>query len=129
MKIPVPLRCALSFVVGLPIAGAAQAASSNSNKLGRKLDEDIAIVNNEIKLSSDSVHWGYFSKTLAPVLNITSGSEVVVEMATHHACDDYDKMILGDAGMEEIYAWSKEMIGEEFRGATGGGDGVHILTG
>ena len=85
----------------------------------RKLDGG----HSEIKLSAANVHWGYFSKTLAPVLNVTSGSEVVVEMATHHACDDYDKMILGDPGMEEIYA------GEEFRGATGGGDGVHILTG
>ena len=31
--------------------------------------------------------------------------------------------------MEDIYMWSDTTIGEEFRGATGGGDGVHILTG
>jgi len=83
----------------------------------------------ELKLSSDTVHWGYFSKNEMPVLNITSGAEVVVEMATHHACDDYDSMIRGDAAMEEIYAWTGEDIGEPVRGATGMGDGVHILTG
>lgn len=52
-------------------------------------------------------------------------------MATHHAGDDYDKMIRGDPGMEDIYLWSSEndmMINEPFRGATGSGDGVHILT-
>jgi len=83
----------------------------------------------ELKLSPETVHWGFFSKNLPPVLNVTSGSEVVVEMATHHACDDYDAMILGDPGMESIYAWSQENIGEPVRGASGMGDGVHILTG
>ena len=48
------------------------------------------------------VHWGYFSKLEAPKLTITSGETVKVEMASHHACDDYDKMISGDAGMESI---------------------------
>ena len=76
------------------------------------------------------VHWGYFSKTETPVLTVESGDEVIVEMATHHAGDDYDKMIRGDPGMEDIYLWSSEndMINEPFRGATGSGDGVHILT-
>lgn len=80
----------------------------------------------QLKLSTENVHWGYFSKTQTPVLNISSGDEVVVEMATHHACDDYDSMILGDAALEEIYAWSAETVGEPFRGASGAGDGVHI---
>jgi acetamidase/formamidase len=83
----------------------------------------------DLPLSAANVHWGFFSKTLDPVLTIDSGAEVVVEMATHHACDDYDKMILGDAGMEDIYAWDESGRSESKRGATGGGDGVHILTG
>ena len=54
----------------------------------------------------------------------------VVEMGTHHACDDWDRMIKGDAGMESIYLWNKTSKGECYRrGATGGGDGVHVLTG
>jgi Acetamidase/Formamidase family len=83
----------------------------------------------DLKLSASNVHWGYFSKTLAPALTIESGSTVIVEMATHHACDDYDKMILGDTGLEEIYTWNSAGQVEDYRGATGKGDGVHILTG
>ena len=56
-------------------------------------------------------------------------AEIVVEMATHHACDDWDRMIKGDEGMESIYYWNETLIGESKRGASGGGDGVHILTG
>lgn len=50
-------------------------------------------------------------------------------MATHHACDDFDLMIKGDEGMEDIYNWSTTAKNKDFRGAAGGGDGVHILTG
>ena len=42
-----------------------------------------------LPLNAANVHWGYFSKDLTPVLNITSGTVVTVEMATHHACDDW----------------------------------------
>lgn len=38
-------------------------------------------------------------------------------------------MIKGDAGMESIYEWDEDGANEPYRGATGGGDGVHILTG
>lgn len=31
---------------------------------------------------------------------------------------DYDKMIKGDAGMEDIYSWTPDAISEDFRGAT-----------
>jgi hypothetical protein len=83
----------------------------------------------DLKLSSANVHWGYFSKTQEPVLTIDSGAEIVVEMATHHACDEYDLMILGDPGLEEIYHWNQTSKIEDYRGASGAGDGVHILSG
>jgi len=84
----------------------------------------------KLPLSAANVHWGYFSKTLSPALTISSGDEVEVEMATHHGCDDWDLMIEGDPGMEDVFFWD-HMTGanEHFRGATGGGDGVHVLTG
>jgi acetamidase/formamidase len=50
-------------------------------------------------------------------------------MATHHACDDWDKMIKDDPGMESVYTWNETFRAEGYRGASGGGDGVHILTG
>jgi Acetamidase/Formamidase family len=82
-----------------------------------------------IALSNATVHWGYFSKSETPVITIESGSEITVEMATHHACDDWDKMIEGDEGMESIYLWNEDGANEDYRGASGGGDGVHVLTG
>lgn len=90
----------------------------------------VEAVNHTLPLSADNVHWGYFSKTLAPVLTVASGDEVEVEMATHHGCDDWDLMIEGDPGMEDVFYWSHmDGANEHFRGASGGGDGVHILTG
>jgi acetamidase/formamidase len=80
----------------------------------------------DLPLSAANVHRGFFSKTLDPVLTIASGAEVVVDMATHQACDDYDKMILGDEDMEDIYAWKES---ESMFETTSGVDGVHILTG
>ncbi|VEU38512.1 unnamed protein product [Pseudo-nitzschia multistriata] len=90
----------------------------------------IEAANHSLPLSADNVHWGYFSKSLAPAITISSGDTVEVEMATHHGCDDWDLMIEGDPGMEDVFYWD-HMNGanEHFRGATGGGDGVHILTG
>jgi acetamidase/formamidase len=46
----------------------------------------------DLPLSAANVHWGFFSKTLEPALTVDSGTEVKVEMATHHGCDDYDKV-------------------------------------
>lgn len=48
---------------------------------------------------------------------------------THHAGDDYDKMIRGDPGLEDIYEWGPEGQNVRTRGRTGSGDGVHVLTG
>ena len=36
-----------------------------------------------IQLSNETVHWGYFSKTLEPVLTVDSGEKVVVEVSTY----------------------------------------------
>ena len=69
---------------------------------------------NKLSLSADHVHWGYFSKTLTPVLNVSSGTTVTVEMATHHACDDWDRMIQGDDGMMDVYKWDETGVNEEY---------------
>ena len=82
-----------------------------------------------IPLNNETVHWGYFSKSIPPVLTVDSGSTVTVEMATHHGCDDWDKMIKGDPGMESVFTWTPDYKFESFRGASGSGDGVHVLTG
>ena len=41
-----------------------------------------------IPANPDTVHWGYFSKTVAPVVRIGSGDFATIETLTHHAGDD-----------------------------------------
>ena len=101
-------------------------SANTARKLkARQLETPVA----DLALSKDTVHWGFFSKLLEPKLTIASGETVVVEMASHHACDDYDKMIKGDAGMESVFEWSDSVKAVSRRGANGSGDGVHVLTG
>jgi acetamidase/formamidase len=90
--------------------------------------------------NSDTVHWGYFSKTLKPRVECDSGDIVTIETLTHHAGDDMERMVKGDEGAESVYLWTKDKKGVDRRGAgstdpkvykvgSGDGAGVHILTG
>jgi acetamidase/formamidase len=65
-----------------------------------------------------TVHWGYFSCSLAPALRIRSGDLVQIEAVTHHAGDDPELMF--DAGVEALFA---NIAPEERR------PGPHIMTG
>src|SRR5690349_6316939 len=87
-----------------------------------------------------TVHWGYFSKSLKPVIEIDSGDFVTIETLTHHAYDDFSRMIKDDPGAESVYHWTKERKAVNRRGAgpmdasvhgrgPGEGFGVHICTG
>ena len=88
----------------------------------------------------ETIHWGYFSRLLAPVLEVRSGDYVTIETLTHHANDDAERMLEGDEGAESIYAWTPEFKAVQRRGAgpldasalgrgPGEGFGVHIMTG
>ncbi len=90
--------------------------------------------------NADTVHWGYFSKTLPPRVEIDSGDIVTIETLTHHAGDDMARMVEGDEGAESVYAWTADAKGVNRRGAgpmdaslfgrgAGEGLGVHICTG
>lgn len=87
-----------------------------------------------------TVHWGYFSRSLKPVLSVKSGDFVTIEALTHHAYDDYARMIEGDPGAESVFHWTKDAKNVDRRGAgptdasihgrgAGEGFGVHICTG
>jgi acetamidase/formamidase len=87
-----------------------------------------------------TVHWGYFSKSLKPQVEVEPGDFVTIETITHHAADDWDRMIKGDPGVESIFYWDKKRKGVDRRGAgpmdaklfgrgAGEGLGVHICTG
>ena len=89
-----------------------------------------------LHVNEHTVHWGYFSKTVAPALSLRSGDSATIETLTHHAADDYDRMIRGDAAAERIYHWTQDEKVMARRGAgamktIGGGEGlgVHLLTG
>ena len=90
--------------------------------------------------NADTVHWGYFSKTLKPKVEIDSGDIVTIETLTHQASDDLERMVAGDPGAESVYLWTKDKKGVDRRGAgptdpkvykkgSGEGYGVHICTG
>ncbi len=93
-----------------------------------------------LAVRSANVHWGYFSRSLRPVLEIRSGDSVEIETLTQHASDDPDLMIRGDAAAEEVFFWTKDRKAVDRRGAgpidasifgrgAGEGFGVHICTG
>ena len=93
-----------------------------------------------VAANKDTVHWGYFSKDATPLIEVNSGDFVTIEALTHHAGDDYDRMIKGDDGAESVFHWTKDEKGVERRGAgpmdasvygrgAGEGFGVHIMTG
>jgi acetamidase/formamidase len=93
-----------------------------------------------VRATAATVHWGYFSRSLKPVLSVESGDFVTIETLTHHAYDDYARMIEGDPGAESVFHWTKEAKNVDRRGAgpidasihgrgAGEGFGVHICTG
>jgi acetamidase/formamidase/AraC-like DNA-binding protein/mannose-6-phosphate isomerase-like protein (cupin superfamily) len=88
----------------------------------------------------ETVRWGHLSRHIKPVLRVRSGDYVTIETLTHHAADDHERMIEGDAAIEQIYHWTKDEKTIDRRGAgpmdsstlgrgAGEGFGVHILTG
>jgi acetamidase/formamidase len=93
-----------------------------------------------VPATDQTVHWGYFSKALKPVVEIDSGDFVTIEALTHHANDDAERMVKGDPGAESVFFWSKDkknvnrrgagpMDGSLFGRGAGEGLGVHICTG
>ena len=93
-----------------------------------------------VPATDKTVHWGYFSKLLKPQVEVSSGDFVTIEALTHHANDDAERMVKGDAGAESVFYWDKQRKGVDRRGAgpmtptlfgrgAGEGLGVHICTG
>ena len=93
-----------------------------------------------LPVSPETIHWGYFSRSLKPAIEVRSGDFVTVETLTHHAYDDYERMIQDDPGAESVFRWTAEGKAVDRRGAgpmdasalgrgAGEGFGVHICTG
>jgi len=93
-----------------------------------------------IPATAKTVHWGYYSRSLPPLIEVRSGDFVTIEALTHHAYDDHARMILGDPGAESVFHWARDGKNVDRRGAgpidasihgrgAGEGFGVHICTG
>ena len=92
-----------------------------------------------LPVSPKTMHWGYFSKVVAPALTLRSGDRATIETLTHHANDDYERMIKDDPGAESVFQWTREHKAMARRGSgptegpfirgAGEGIGVHLLTG
>jgi len=91
-------------------------------------------------VSDKTVHWGYFSNAIKPVLTVRSGDIVTIETLSQHASDDCERMIDGDAGAQSVFHWTSTTKNVDRRGAgpmdatifgrgAGEGFGVHICTG
>src|SRR5258708_38024824 len=87
-----------------------------------------------------TVSWGYYSRSLSPLIEVNSGDFVTIETLTHHAYDDHARMILGDPGAESVFHWTRDEKNVDRRGArpidasvhgrgAGEGFGGHICTG
>ncbi|HWB45719.1 MAG TPA: acetamidase/formamidase family protein [Hyphomicrobiaceae bacterium] len=90
--------------------------------------------------TAKTVHWGYLSRSIPPVLRVGPDAHVTIETLTQHAYDDYDRMIAGDPGAESVFRWTAKEKSVDRRGAgpldasvfgrgAGEGFGVHICTG
>jgi acetamidase/formamidase len=103
------------------------------------LPEGLSMKHHLLPVSPKTVHWGYFSKVVTPSLTLKSGDRATIETLTHHANDDYERMIAGDPGAESVFKWTREhkaVVASRLRPdegpfirGSGEGVGVHLLTG
>lgn len=131
------------FLQGGAIASAAAALGSlgaSSLAYAETATKRATMSHFHVPATDRTVHWGYFSKVLKPVVEIESGDFVTIETLTHHANDDAERMVKGDPGAESVFYWDKKRKGVDRRGAgpmdaslfgrgAGEGLGVHICTG
>jgi acetamidase/formamidase/AraC-like DNA-binding protein len=119
--------------------GEADVASAVDRPLALESDASGA-TRHYLAANRSTVHWGYFSRHIAPVLEVASGDIVTVETLTQHGGDDYERMVAGDPGAESVYEWTADHKAVDRRGAgpmkasiygrgPGEGFGVHICTG
>ncbi len=103
-------------------------------------DGNVVAGHHHLPATAQTIHWGYFSRSIPPVLSIASGDIVTIETLTQHAYDDHERMIKGDSGAESVFHWTREHKAVDRRGAgptdasiygrgSGEGFGVHICTG
>lgn len=129
------------FIQGTLATGAALGSIGAASLAHAQMGMKRSTLNHyHIAATAETVHWGYFSKNLKPLVEVESGDFVTLETLTHHAADDLERMVKGDPGAESVYYWDRTRKGVNRRGAgpmdasihgrgAGEGFGVHICTG
>jgi hypothetical protein len=130
-----------SFIQGALASGAALGSIGAASLAHAQTSIKRGTINHfHVPATAETVHWGYFSKSLTPLVEVESGDFVTIETLTHHAGDDLGRMVKGDPGAESVYYWDRTGKGVNRRGAgpldasihgrgAGEGFGVHICTG
>lgn len=119
---------------GAPVIGAIGLAPGHAERRGGRP------AHHHLPVDAERVHWGFFSRSLKPQIEIHSGDTITVETLTQHASDDPERMITGDPSAESVFRWTPDGKGVDRRGAgpldasiygrgAGEGFGVHICTG
>ncbi len=127
------LRNHYAAVSDRQIAGAAEKDQPPPSAEGNRNHHHLSV-------EAARVHWGYFSRSLQPQVEVCSGDTITIETLTQHASDDPELMIVGDAGAESVFHWTRDRKNVDRRGAgpvdasvygrgAGEGFGVHICTG
>jgi len=99
-----------------------QASAEARNNLARTDidDRDGRSRHHHLPIEADRVHWGYFSRSLQPQLEIASGDTITIETLTQHASDDPELMIAGDVAAENVFGWNKARKNVDRRGGSDG---------
>jgi acetamidase/formamidase/AraC-like DNA-binding protein len=129
-----------TVVSHLPARSAIRPAGIVPARIALAVNGPDARARHHLAVCKDTVHWGYLSRAIPPVLRVGADAHVVIETLTQHAYDDYERMIAGDAGAESVFRWTAEGKAVDRRGAgpmkasifgrgAGEGFGVHICTG
>ncbi len=125
---------------GYPRAGLRREATPARYPRPPALSHPDGPAHHHLRATPATVHWGYFSSALPPVLTVRSGDTITIETLTQHASDDAARMIVRDPDAEAVFRWTAEAKAVDRRGAgpldasiygrgAGEGFGVHILTG
>src|SRR5256885_1749729 len=101
------------FLKSTLIAGTAMAAAAVTAPPAQAQPGIVAGTRNHyyVPATDKTVHWGYFSKLLKPLVEVSSGDFVTIEVLTHHANDDAERMVKGDAGAESVFYWDRQRKG------------------
>src|SRR5262245_12354442 len=107
-----------SFIQGALATGAALGSIGAASLAHAQTAMKRSVISHtHIRASAETVHWGYFSKSLKPLVEVESGDFVTIETLTHHAGDDLERMVKGDPGAESVFYWDRTRKGVNRRGA------------